>query len=213
MRENIRVWSKKQLAVLEAAEQLFIEYGFENVSVKQISTAAGISSTQIFYYFTNKDILLQQILQWRLEQLQKSMEAATANTALTLQQQLELIIVSYIEQGLHNPLVLAHLFYANVTDAPAGNVPALSELAEKRTVLVRDIIAKAQQEGKVKERINAMQATALISGTVTCMVLNREDFRTSCGLQQLEEAAFNQLLQQTIVGHLHGVLQSIMIYE
>lgn len=209
MREDIRVWNKKEMFILEAAEQLFIARGFEPVSIKQIAAAAGISGTRIFYYFPNKEKLLEAILQLRLEQLHRHIEAVAAETGSTLPQQLELIITKYIEQGLNNPLVLTRLFCANVAEAQTGES---EEQAIKGTVLVRDMIAKAQQEGKVKQEINAMQVTALITGTVTCMVLNKEDFRTGCGLQQLEETSFRQQLQQTIVRYLHRVLQSIMIY-
>lgn len=213
MREDIRVWSKKQLKVLAAAEQLFIAHGLERVSVKQIAEAAETGITQIFYYFINKEQLLQAVLQWRLTQIQERLETAVLQPALTLQQQLELITEEYIEQGLRNPLVLTQLFYTNNLAPDAANAVTPDVLAEKSPVLVREVIVRAQQEGKVKQGVNAMQVAALITGTVTCMVLNKEEFRIGCGLQHLDEPAFRQQLQQAVTTQLHNVLQSIMIYE
>lgn len=48
--------------ILKAAEEVFSEKGYDGSSVSEIATRAGISKTQIFYYFNNKKDLLNELI-------------------------------------------------------------------------------------------------------------------------------------------------------
>ena len=52
--------------LLDAAEQLFSEHGFEGTSVRDIATAAGCNVAAINYYFGGKDKLYTEIWRRRL---------------------------------------------------------------------------------------------------------------------------------------------------
>ena len=48
----------KQIQILETAEKLFAENGFDGTSVRQISKAADINIAMISYYFGSKEKLI-----------------------------------------------------------------------------------------------------------------------------------------------------------
>lgn len=48
--------------ILKAAEETFAEKGYDAASVSEIAKRAGISKTQIFYYFENKKDLLNELI-------------------------------------------------------------------------------------------------------------------------------------------------------
>ena len=52
----------KEQAILDAAEPLFAQYGFEGVSLDSIAVAAGISRHNLLYYFPSKDALYRKVL-------------------------------------------------------------------------------------------------------------------------------------------------------
>lgn len=47
----------KRAAILEAAERMFLEHGFDGVSMDQIASAAGVSKLTVYSHFGDKDTL------------------------------------------------------------------------------------------------------------------------------------------------------------
>lgn len=54
--------SKKQQHILEAALSVFSVYGLSGASMEQIAQAAGMSKSNLFYYFKGKDELYTEVL-------------------------------------------------------------------------------------------------------------------------------------------------------
>src|SRR5437868_14883768 len=53
--------------ILDAAEQLFTEHGFEATSLRQLTTAAGVNLATVNYHFGTKEELFQAVLTRRLD--------------------------------------------------------------------------------------------------------------------------------------------------
>ena len=53
--------------ILDAAEQLFMEHGFEATSMRQLTTAAGVNLAAVNYHFGTKEELFQAVLTRRLD--------------------------------------------------------------------------------------------------------------------------------------------------
>ncbi len=53
--------------VLDAAEALFVEHGFEATSLRAITTAAGVNLAAVNYHFGSKEELFQAVLTRRLD--------------------------------------------------------------------------------------------------------------------------------------------------
>src|SRR4249920_224479 len=76
--------------LLDAAEALFMEHGFEATSLRLITTAAGVNLAAANYHFGSKEELFQAVLTRRLDpmnrdrmQLLSAYEAAARGKALT----------------------------------------------------------------------------------------------------------------------------------
>jgi AcrR family transcriptional regulator len=53
--------------LLDAAEELFTEHGFEATSLRQLTTAAGVNLAAVNYHFGSKEELFQAVLTRRLD--------------------------------------------------------------------------------------------------------------------------------------------------
>jgi len=53
--------------ILDAAEQLFMEHGFEATSLRQLTSAAGVNLAAVNYHFGTKEELFQAVLTRRLD--------------------------------------------------------------------------------------------------------------------------------------------------
>ncbi len=53
----------KQKEIVQVAEKLFAEYGFDGTSVRLIAKEAGINIAMISYYFGSKEKLLEHMVE------------------------------------------------------------------------------------------------------------------------------------------------------
>ena len=44
-----------QEGILKAAEEVFLEKGYKDASMREIASRAGVTVSNIYHYFTNKD--------------------------------------------------------------------------------------------------------------------------------------------------------------
>ncbi len=58
--------------ILDAAEALFVSVGFDAMSMRQITTAAGVNLAAVNYHFGSKDALIQVVLARRLDPLNEA---------------------------------------------------------------------------------------------------------------------------------------------
>lgn len=61
--------SNTRARLLEAAEALFIEHGYEGMSLRQITSYAEVNLAAVNYHFGGKEALVQELLSARLDRL------------------------------------------------------------------------------------------------------------------------------------------------
>lgn len=66
---NAPIASDTRSRILDTAERLFTEHGFEGTSMRQITSAAGVNLAAANYHFGSKEALLQAVFKRRLEWL------------------------------------------------------------------------------------------------------------------------------------------------
>ena len=112
--------------ILDAAEELFMEYGFEATSLRLITTAAGVNLAAVNYHFGSKEELFQAVLTRRLDpmnqhrmQLLLAYEIAASGKPLTCEKILAAMFIPALklardhEQGGKNFLRLLGRAYAD----------------------------------------------------------------------------------------------------
>lgn len=88
--------------ILDAASELFVRDGYENVSMRRIAEKIEYSPTTIYLYFTDKTELLEQVCQetfGRLSQILGRIQEQTSDPLERLRRGL----LAYIRFGLENP--------------------------------------------------------------------------------------------------------------
>jgi len=57
--------------ILNAAERLFMEHGFDGASMRHITAEAGVNLAAVNYHFGSKESLMQEVFRRRLDQLNR----------------------------------------------------------------------------------------------------------------------------------------------
>ena len=58
--------------ILDAAERLFMEHGFDGTSMRMITSQAGVNLAAVNYHFGTKELLIQEVFRRRLTHLNQS---------------------------------------------------------------------------------------------------------------------------------------------
>lgn len=86
---------EKRREIVDAARALFLDVGYESISMKAIASAAGVASNTIYWYFKDKDELLVAVLDAELEQgLSKFLNSPAADSTGRL-----LMVVDQLQQA------------------------------------------------------------------------------------------------------------------
>src|SRR5918995_5698455 len=62
--------------ILDAAEELFMQHGFEGTSMRQLTTQAGVNLAAVNYHFGSKDALIEAVFRRRLDPMNAARIAA-----------------------------------------------------------------------------------------------------------------------------------------
>ncbi len=63
----IKPQTETQLRILDAAEELFMQHGFEGASMRMLTAKAGVNLAAINYHFGSKDALIEAVFHRRLD--------------------------------------------------------------------------------------------------------------------------------------------------
>jgi AcrR family transcriptional regulator len=99
---------KKQL-ILDTAEALFAQFGFDSTSTRDIADKAGVNVAMISYYFGSKQNLMQAIIERHGENIYATLQNAY-DTQLAPEPRMRSLIRAYIQYCLKHPdpIVIAH---------------------------------------------------------------------------------------------------------
>ncbi|MEN2768799.1 TetR/AcrR family transcriptional regulator [Ornithinibacillus xuwenensis] len=134
--------------IMSAARDLFVEKGYQHVSMRQIAAKLGYSHGAIYYHFTNKAELFFALVESHFsmldQKLEEMMDADLPNTT-----KLKHIFIGYIEFGLTHQSHYEIMFLVKdkevrnfMNEGPMKTYQTfashISELSEKR-LSIRDI--------------------------------------------------------------------------
>lgn len=88
--------------ILDAASELFVREGYENVSMRRIAEKIEYSPTTIYLYFKDKAELLEQVCKETFARLVQKLSKITEQPGDPVER-LKRGLVAYIEFGLENP--------------------------------------------------------------------------------------------------------------
>lgn len=83
-------------AILEAADQIFGEVGFDAATTREIAALSGVNKALIHYHFGNKEALLASVLDQYYEKLGAAIRAALAADA-PLEARLKQLVGTYAQ--------------------------------------------------------------------------------------------------------------------
>ena len=138
--------------ILEAAEQVFAERGYDSAKLQEISTRAGLSMGTIYSVFASKDELFLALLEARGSEL-RDLARGVASTNGSARQALDRLIEAYIDYFVGHPTFLAmhlklgHSWVLEPASESEGQVRIWQEIHDSQS----DIFRRGTAEGAFVE--------------------------------------------------------------
>lgn len=166
---------RRREAVLDAAEQLFVERGFHGVSVDDLGAAAGISGPGLYRHFASKDALLMAVLDRIWDRLRPAVEQPATTDAEVV---LETLLQAQLDLAFEQPAALV-LLVRELKHLP-DDYRALARRNHRRYVA-----AWAAAITGVRPEVSSAQAHALalaVHGLIDSATLRRQAMPAEMGL-------------------------------
>jgi TetR/AcrR family transcriptional regulator len=151
---------RTRTAILETAEALFAERGFEATRLEDVAERVGIRRASIVYYFKDKRELYEAVLDDVFSELLARVQAALEAPGPLLER-VDQAIAAWVDTIARRPS-LPRLLLREVLDA-RGSAPVLRAHTEPFFELVRRVLARSEGAVPVAE-IDAAHVTSAIAG-------------------------------------------------
>lgn len=152
MARIVKEYNERRTELLDTAQDLFYQKGYENTSVADIIHAVGIAKGTFYHYFKSKEDLLDQIVARQTEMIDQVADPIVSNTEMNAIEKFNALYASISQYKLANRdvmIMLIKVLYAH------ENVVLLDRMMKSREEKFGPVIAKVICQGIAEGVFNA----------------------------------------------------------
>lgn len=206
---NIELNDKK-IQILEVAETLFSEKGFEGTSIRDISKHAKINIAMVSYYFGSKERLLEALILYKTSDLKLQLENLLQENLEPVEKVNKLIEI-YVNRICLNKGIYRVLHFELNTKKREKSMIAFTELKKGNLKSLESIINQGQEKGVFRKDIIIPLITPTIIGTFFHFHMNRSFFEELLDLKT--EEMFNNYIKTSLTKHIQQTIKALLVYE
>jgi AcrR family transcriptional regulator len=205
--------STKQLQLLDTAESLFSQKGFDGTSVRDIAEAAGINTAMISYYFGSKEKLMEEIFERKSLNIREKVANLLKDDSLDPLEKMYSLVDMYIEGILSRKTFHRILLCEQIINQNPSIISLVDKMKTKNSEYINDLIKLGQKKGMFKKNIDIPMMTNTLIGTVSHMLINLEFYRNFHHLESLKDKEFERLVKKKLSVHIKNIYKAILTHE
>ncbi len=189
----------KKQAILDAAEKLFCETGYEGTSTRQIAQESGANMAMINYYFGSKEGVFVEIMNERIASFGTQLKIINEDKISSIEK-LHKLIEGYVNRVLSNPafhkmmhrelsLTQRPEMYDKIKDAMSHNMQFMDK-----------IIIDGIENGSFN-KVDVRMLIATIMGTITNIVISPHKV-IPCSSFDLNDPKDKKIIRERTIAHL-----------
>jgi AcrR family transcriptional regulator len=198
----------KQIQILQVAEKLFAEKGYDGTSIRDISKEAKINIAMVSYYFGSKEKLLERLIYFRTSGLKMKLENLFKEN-LTPLEKIEKFIELYIERIDHNRDLYQILHFEISSNKRAMDLKAFTDIKKGNLESLTKIIEEGQAQNSFKKDINIPLLTPTILGTYFHFHSNKPFFKDILNLTT--DAQYDHYIKTDLTKHIQQTIKSLIV--
>ncbi|MDX1672902.1 MAG: TetR/AcrR family transcriptional regulator [Balneolaceae bacterium] len=176
MDENKDISLKRR--ILDASQELIVDGGYQNLSLRKIARKIGVSATSIYLHFDNKDHLIHTLMEKSIDKLNRQLMERAREIENPVSR-LEALARTYIEFALENPREY-QIIYLVSSDAMTRYPKEKFREARRGYEVLTRTIEEGVQSGLMEEdnpRLASYSFWAQLHGVMSVVLSRRLDNR------------------------------------
>ena len=206
-------YSDKQVQIMETAEILFAEKGFNGTSVRDIAEKAHVNLAMISYYFGSKDKLLESLFDYRGEHVKLKLESMVEDKTLSSFEKLDLLIEHYIEKIMNQQCFSRIMLREQVVNHTGITAELITQMKKRNQQIISKLIHQGQKKGEFKRNIDIPLMMATLVGTAGHIIATQPYYREINNLQSMSEEEFQRHMKKKLSQHLKKLFKAILTNE
>ena len=206
-------FNDKQIQIIETAEKLFADKGFDGTSVRDIADDAGVNVAMISYYFGSKEKLLEALFTYRAEGTTLKLEAMLKDKAQRPMEKVNMLIEYYIDK-FHNQTCFHKIMSREqVTSKHSATSELISRFKKNNQQLIKQLIQEGQKSGDFAKNIDIPILMATLIGTVSHIVTTQHFYREINNQQDMPDEQFQKMMKKKLNTHFKFIFKAILTNE
>ena len=206
-------YNDKQVQIIETAEKLFADKGFDGASVRDIADEAGINVAMISYYFGSKEKLLEALFIYRASGTSQVLEGMLQNKELSPLQKVNVMIDYFIEKFHTQHSFHKIMMREQVTNQRGVTSGLIQDYKKRNQLLVKQLIQEGQKTGDFSKNIDIPILMGTLIGTVSHLVATQHYYREINNLQNMPDEQFQKLIKKKLSTHFKFLFKALLTHE
>jgi AcrR family transcriptional regulator len=203
----------KQIQIIEIAERLFAERGFDGTSVRDIAHEAEVNIAMISYYFGSKEKLMEALLEWRVGEIKIRVESLIKDDRFTPLEKVNMLIDEHIERAIQKKSFHKIMVSVQVTNKNPSILKAANQVKIRNAKVIAELIKDGQKKGVFKKNIDLILMLNTLVGTVNQNMMNLDYYREFNSQTEMTDEAFQIIIKKRLSIHIKKLFKAMLTNE
>ncbi|MBK8558096.1 MAG: TetR/AcrR family transcriptional regulator [Lewinellaceae bacterium] len=195
----------KRQHLMDTAEQLFSQHGYEAVSIRKLAREADVNIAMVSYYFGSKEKLFGAVIENKIRQMRRRLEALAAEP-LTPWQKISQTIDVYVDRMFLNRHFNLTLMREMSLEQRPEHLNVIVGHIGLNLNIIKGFILEGQEAGTFRYADPELTIATQL-GTIT-MVVNSPALSASLLGEKDPEIMFEEAIQVRLKTHIKALLQA-----
>jgi AcrR family transcriptional regulator len=202
----------KRDQILQVAEQLFADKGFDGTSVRDIAEQASVNLAMISYYFGSKEKLLKSLIEERFSSTARMLEEKSNNEAEGPWEKIEWLIDFYVDR-----IVNTYRFHCILSqEYNTGRSQEIKDLIihvkSENLERIKKIIVEGQRKN-VFRKVDVELTMASMMGTIIQVINSRSLYGKLLRIDHTDEEGYRKTISRRLKPHLKQLMQAHLLIQ
>ena len=193
----------KRSSILEAAEKLFSELGYEGASTRQIAKEAGANMAMINYYFGSKEGVFMEIMTQRITDFKHQLNEIK-EMQVSIMEKLLLVVERYATRILSN--ITFHKMMQRELSLPQRPemFTTIKNAMMENMLVLENIITEGIEDGTFR-KVDVRMLIATVMGTISNVVIAPAKITYGTTLN-INVSRDRKLISERLITHLKDMI-------
>lgn len=199
--------------ILDVAEKVFAELGYEGASTRLISGEANVNMAMLNYYFGSKEGVFLAIFERRISSFQSVLLSIGNDESINAWEKLDKYIDSYVDRVVNNNCFHVMLNREISKSKKTDLTDKITKIIMKNVTVFQNIIATGIKSGDFSKDVDQQLLVATIFGTKNYIVNTPHITSLIVGYDVMDKDNQEEKLKPRLKTYLKKLLKAYLVNE